>query len=95
MDYLPSGAIIRNNDQVVTSGSTVYPRNLIMGHIVDAGFDETGVAKYAIIEPAAEMGRLEQLFVITDYTAEVTGGKEPAQTETTEPTESNSNMGVG
>ena len=45
MDYLPSSAIIRNNDQVVTSGSTVYPRNLIMGHIVDAGFDETGVAK--------------------------------------------------
>ena len=95
MDYLPSGAIIRNNDQVVTSGSTVYPRNLIMGHIVDAGFDETGVAKYAIIEPAAEMGRLEQLFVITDYTTEVTGGKQPAETETTEPTESNSNMGVG
>ena len=95
MDYLPSGAIIRNNDQVVTSGSTVYPRNLIMGHIVDAGFDETGVAKYAIIEPAAEMGRLEQLFVITDYTTEITGGKQSTQTETTEPTESNSNMGVG
>jgi rod shape-determining protein MreC len=91
MDYLPSGAIIRNNDQVVTSGSTVYPRNLIMGHIVDAGFDETGVAKYAIIEPSADMGRLEQLFVITDYTAEVTGGK---KTETaTEPTESTQGVG--
>jgi len=75
MDYLPSGAIIRNNDQVVTSGSTVYPRNLIMGHIVDAGFDETGVAKYAMIEPAADLGRLEQLFIITQYTTEVTGGK--------------------
>jgi rod shape-determining protein MreC len=91
MNYLPSGAIIRNNDQVVTSGSTVYPRNLIMGHIVDAGFDETGVAKYAIIEPSADMGRLEQLFVITDYTAEVTGGK---KTETaTEPTESTQGVG--
>ena len=89
MDYLPSGAIIRNNDQVVTSGSTVYPRNLIMGHIVDAGFDETGVAKYAIIEPAADMGRLEQLFIITRYTTEVTGGKTPADAQTpTNPTES-------
>ena len=75
MNYLPSGAIIRNNDQVVTSGSTVYPRNLIMGHIVDAGFDETGVAKYAMIEPSADMGRLEQVFIITQYTTEVTGGK--------------------
>ena len=79
MDYLPSGAIIRNNDQVVTSGSTVYPRNLIMGKIIDAGFDETGVAKYAILEPAADLGRLEQLLIITDYTTEITGGsKKPA-----------------
>ena len=87
MDYLPSGAIIRNNDQVVTSGSTVYPRNLIMGHIVDAGFDETGVAKYAIIEPAAEMGRLEQLFIITQYTTEVTGGTAAAAANPTAGTE--------
>ena len=58
MDYLPSAAVIRNNDQVVTSGSTVYPRNLILGHIVDAGFDETGVAKYAVLNPAVDIGSL-------------------------------------
>ena len=87
MDYLPSGSIIRNNDQVVTSGSTVYPRNLIMGHIVDAGFDETGVAKYAILEPAADMGRLEQVFIITQYTTEVTGTRNDQATEVTETTE--------
>lgn len=86
MDYLPSSAIIRNNDQVVTSGSTVYPRNLIMGHIVDAGFDETGVAKYAILEPAADLGRLEQLFILTDYTTEVTGGNTETAAPTTTPT---------
>ena len=44
MDYLPSAAIIRNKEQVVTSGSTVYPRNLILGYVVDAGFNATGVA---------------------------------------------------
>ena len=53
MNYLPSSAIIRNKDQVVTSGSTVYPRGLIMGYVVDAGFEETGVAKYALLDPAA------------------------------------------
>jgi rod shape-determining protein MreC len=93
MDYLPSGAIIRNNDQVVTSGSTVYPRNLIMGKIIDAGFDETGVAKYAILEPAADLGRLEQLFIITDYTTEVTGGSRPVQPEATEAPESTEGVG--
>ena len=68
MDYLPSSAIIRNNDQVVTAGSTVYPRNLIVGHVVDAGFDDTGVAKFAVLEPAAEIASLEQVFLLTNYT---------------------------
>ena len=67
MDYLPSSSIIRNKDEVVTSGSTVYPRNLILGYVVDAGFDETGVAKYAILEPATDIAALEQIFVITQY----------------------------
>ena len=67
MDYLPSSAIIRNRDQVVTSGSTVYPRNLILGSIVDAGLGDAGVAKYAILEPAADVANLEQVFILTDY----------------------------
>jgi len=69
MNYLPSSATIRNHDQVVTSGSTVYPRNLIVGHVVDAGFDDTGVAKYALLEPATDVRKLEQVFVVTKYNA--------------------------
>ena len=72
MNYLPSAAIIRNKEQVVTSGSTVYPRGLIMGYIVDAGFEETGIAKYALLDPAAEISSLEQVFIITKYTTEIT-----------------------
>ena len=70
MNYLPSSAVIRNKDQVVTSGSTVYPRNLIMGYVLDAGFDDTGVAKYALLEPAVNIGSLEQVFIITEYQVE-------------------------
>ena len=90
MNYLPSAAIIRNKEQVVTSGSTVYPRGLIMGNIVDAGFEETGIAKYALLDPAAEISSLEQVFIITQYTTEAvtsvassdtTGETAPAQTE--------------
>ena len=68
MRYLPSSAVIRNNDQVVTSGSAVYPRNLVLGTVVDAGFDDTGVAKYAVLKPAAEIGKLEQVFILTSFT---------------------------
>ena len=67
MNYLPSSAVIRNNDQVVTSGSTVYPRNLIVGNVVDAGFDDTGVAKYALLKPAVDVGSLELVFIVTEY----------------------------
>ena len=81
MDYLPSAAIIRNNDQVVTSGSTVYPRDLIIGYVVDAGFGDTGVAKFAMLVPAVEFGRLEQVFVLTSYTASVVGGSTAAAQE--------------
>lgn len=70
LSYLPSDAILRNNDQVVTTGSTVYPKDLILGYIEDAGFDETGVSKYATLTPAAEFDALEQIFIITKYNSE-------------------------
>ena len=67
MNYLPSEAVIRINDQVVTSGSTVYPRDLILGYVIDAGFDESGVAKFALLRPAADIDTLEQVFILTSY----------------------------
>ena len=67
IDYLPSSAVIRNKDQVVTSGSIVYPKGLILGYVVDAGFGDTGVAKFAVLEPAADIDTLEQVFIIKDY----------------------------
>lgn len=69
MNYLPNTAAIHIKDQVVTTGSTVYPRNLILGYVIDAGFDETGVAKFALLEPAADIGSLEQVFIVVDYNA--------------------------
>ena len=70
MNYLPTDSIIRNRDQVITSGSTLYPRDLILGYVVDAGFDETGVAKFAVLEPATDFGALEQVFVLTQFETE-------------------------
>ena len=95
MSYLPSSAIIRNHDQVVTSGSTVYPRGLIMGYVVDAGFEETGVAKFAYLDPAADINSLEQVFIITEYTTEVSAasGSEDGTTETTPETTPDGNVG--
>ena len=67
MNYLPTEAVLRNNDQVVTTGSTLYPRGLLLGYITNASLDETGVAKYATLEPSCDLGKLEQIAIITQY----------------------------
>ena len=69
MNYLPTDSVIRNNDKVVTSGSTSYPRDLVIGYVIDAGFADTGVAKYALLRPAADIDTLEQVFILTAYNA--------------------------
>jgi hypothetical protein len=56
-----------------------------MGSIVDAGFAETGIAKYALLDPAAEISSLEQIFLITEYATEVNNML--ATQESTEPTQ--------
>lgn len=70
MRYLPTDSVLKNGEQVVTVGSDRYPKGLVLGTITGAGLDETGVAKYAVLEPAAAFSALEQVFVITDYTHE-------------------------
>lgn len=67
LSYLPTDAVMKNGDQVVTTGSTLYPQNLILGYVKDAGLDETGMSKYAVLEAAVDFGTLEQVFIITDY----------------------------
>ena len=67
LKFLLSTAQIRNGTEVVTSGSTVYPRNLVLGYVVDAGLEDNSVANYAILEPAADIGTLEQVFILTAY----------------------------
>lgn len=67
MNYLPTDAALKNGDQVVTTGSTLYPKDLLLGYITNVSIDETGVAKYAALEASCSLDSLEQVFIITDY----------------------------
>ena len=67
MNYLSNEAVLKNNDQVVTTGSTLYPKGLLLGYIINVSLDETGVAKYASLKASCQLDDLEQVFVITDY----------------------------
>ena len=67
MNYLTNEAVIKNGDQVVTTGSTLYPKGLLLGKITNVSLDETGVAKFAALEASCSLDNLEQVFVITQY----------------------------
>lgn len=69
--YLSTGTLPKNGDSVVTTGSHLYPRGLLLGTVSGAGLDETGIAKYATLETELETDGLEQVFLITEYAAEI------------------------
>lgn len=67
MRYLSTGSTPKNGDSVVTTGSNLYPRGLLLGTVSGAGLDETGIAKYAALETELKTEGLEQIFLITKY----------------------------
>ena len=55
-------------DQVTTSGlGGVYPRGLVVGSIRTLEVEEDGVSRYAQVEPAADIGGIQYVYVIVDY----------------------------
>ena len=67
MNYLTTEARLKNGDQVVTTGSNLYPKGLLLGKITNVSLDETGVAKFAALEASCDLDDLEQVFIITDF----------------------------
>ncbi len=67
MNYLTTDAALKNGDQVVTMGSTLYPKGLLLGHITNVSLDETGVSKFAALEASCDLDDMEQVFIITEF----------------------------
>lgn len=68
--FLSTGTTPKNGDSVVTTGSGLYPRGLLLGTVTGSGLDETGIAKFATLETELQTEGLEQVFLITDYKEE-------------------------
>lgn len=68
LSYLPPGADLINGDTVLTSGKgEVFPHGLVIGKIVSAQKEETGLNWYGVIEPSADLSSLTQVFIITEF----------------------------
>lgn len=66
MVNIPKTADVDEGDIIVTSGfGGVYPKGLMVGTVSEMRNDEGGLLKIAILEPAVDFQRLEDVMVIT------------------------------
>lgn len=65
MRYLPKEADILKSDVILTSGlAGFYPKGLLIGEVIEVGEEFSGLSKFALIKPAAELSALEEVLVI-------------------------------
>jgi rod shape-determining protein MreC len=58
-------ADVIKGDKIITSGfGGIYPKGLLIGEVVDIVNEEGGLLKYAVLNPAVDFDRLEEVSVI-------------------------------
>ncbi|MPN20179.1 hypothetical protein SDC9_167557 [bioreactor metagenome] len=68
LTYLPQNTELLAGDLVVTSGKGgVYPSGLVVGAIQSIHADPSGMSRYAVVEPRAQLDTLIQVFVIKEF----------------------------
>ena len=68
LSYLPENSEFMAGDQVLTSGlSGLYPSDLVVGYIEEVRTDPSGMTRYAVVVPEADLSDLQQVFVITSF----------------------------
>ncbi len=68
LSYLARDCDVTIGDVIVTSGlGGIFPKNLIVGEVVEIKPEAQDISLYAIIKPAADIEGCTTVFVITDF----------------------------
>ena len=69
LSYLPNeGSQLLPGDLVLSSGlGGYYPADLTIGSVREVRTDDSGAASYAVVQPAAELETLTQVFVVQAF----------------------------
>ncbi|MBQ3841580.1 MAG: rod shape-determining protein MreC, partial [Ruminiclostridium sp.] len=67
MSYVSKGGDIAEGDVVITSGSSVFPEDVVFGTVRSVYSDSNGLTKHAVIEPAEDVFKVTRVFVITGF----------------------------
>lgn len=66
MEFLSPVAQLNAGQQVVTSGlSDIFPPGILIGNIVSVRTGQQGLTKSAVIQPAADLNYLQNVFVVS------------------------------
>lgn len=68
LSYLPDSAQLVSGDEVLTSGKgNVYPSGLVVGYVDGVFTDPSGMTRYAVITPKAQLDELIHVYVIKEF----------------------------
>lgn len=66
--YLKNDVSLTVGDSAETSGvGGIFPKGLFVGRIKEIKSETTGLAQYAVIEPAVSINELDTVFVVTEF----------------------------
>lgn len=67
MIHIPYDVFVRKGQTVVTSGlGSFFPKGIVIGQIMEVKKDPTGLFYNAVIQPAVDFNRLEEVLVVTE-----------------------------
>lgn len=65
MEYLSSGADIREGDTILTAGfGGIFPKGIVIGEVIGIGRREEDLMMYALIKPAEGLSQLEEVLCV-------------------------------
>ncbi len=69
LGYIARDTDVKQGDFVETSGlGGIFPKGLVIGVITEVYDENATMSKAAIVEPVTDIAKLNEVFVITDYT---------------------------
>ncbi|HEX2947751.1 MAG TPA: rod shape-determining protein MreC [Clostridia bacterium] len=75
MDYIPLEVDVEVGDIIETSGlgGGIYPKGILIGEVIEVRKTNSELDRYAIIKPAADFKRLEEVYVLKNNQSDETG----------------------
>ncbi len=70
---IPLGASVKVGDTVMTEENGNVPGGILVGNVSEIMTEGHGMSSYAVVDPEADLDRLHQVFVVTDFTRSVSG----------------------